>query len=90
MFCHCREDEKKEEVEKEEVEEKMVVGGKIEGMGEDKNAKWMEGRRKEQTEGRKKLLKRRDGERKKGEKMKEEENKNKDDEYSNLKIKYPS
>ena len=24
----------------------MVVGGKIEGMGKDKNAKWIEGRRK--------------------------------------------
>lgn len=48
----------------------MVVGGKIEGMGKDKNAKWIEGRRKKQTERRKELWKRRDGERKNEEKGK--------------------
>lgn len=55
MFCHCREDEIKEEVEKEEVEGKVVGGGKIEGTGEGENAKWIKGRRKKQTERRKEL-----------------------------------
>lgn len=67
--------------EKKEVKGEMLVGGKLEKTEEDKNAKWKEGgRRKEEwMEG--KGLRKQEG-------RKKEVYKNRDEIYSNLKIKY--